>query len=519
VDGAPSRVAAKAAPAQRLVILLAEGAAMAALFAFGLVTILNTVLNNAYHFGSTLYDSTIFQTVIWRSGWALRPAPTIGDVSFLNIHFSPINYMPSAVSYVIPFDRMTYYGLVYGCAYGALLVLGYRAYRGLAPGLTGIAIATAGALAFYLSGPVSGGAWEPHQEIASAAFTIAFFLALARRWHRAAAAMLLLNAAVREDCGLLLALPLLGLWLCNWWTGRSDGLGGEKRKLLIYAAASILIAVAVFAIKRIFFHQIDVISDFYFGPDPFSHLSWKVLWERFEYTLVHLQFVWLPGAVLAAAAFWLRDWRLIVGWAAFAPYWLVNFLAKVDAYAQLISYKPFPFILTMVWPALIALGEPVPGRRRLAIVQAAVLASALVAVTDSGIELLPPLGPQHFAEAWLPQEGVDAAPVYRAFEGRLKDADLGTVRASCGALALYPYSFPVWWKSQVAPKFIGEVRRTDTIFWFDDDHDQSRTNTWLDYGNFPYYLRVFGTRLRFASRKHLDQMSAFAGALEPMSPP
>ena len=77
----------------------------------------------------------------------------------------------------------------------------------------------------------------------------------------------------------------------------------------------------------------------------------------------------------------------------------------------------------------------------------------------------------------------------------------------------------MWSKSQVAPKFIGEVRRTDTIFWFDDDRDQSRTNTWLDYGNFPYYFRVVGTRLRFASRKHLDQMSAFAGALEPMSPP
>jgi hypothetical protein len=222
----------------------------------------------------------------------------------------------------------------------------------------GIAAAAVGAVLFYLSGPVSGGAWEPHQEIASALFTIAFFLALAAHRHRAAWTMLVLNAAVREDCGLLLALPLLALWLCNRWSGRSEGLGGEHRKLLIYAGSSALISIAVFAVKRVFFHQVDIINDFYFGPDPFSHLSWILIVARFKYTLVDLQFVWMPGLVLAAAALWLRDWRLLVGWAAFTPYWLVNFVSKGDFNAQLISYKPFPFILTMVWPALIALTEP-----------------------------------------------------------------------------------------------------------------------------------------------------------------
>jgi hypothetical protein len=125
--------------------------------------------------------------------------------------------------------------------------------------------------------------------------------------------------------------------------------------------------------------------------------------------------------VLALAAIWLRDPRLFVGWGAFAPYWLVNFLAKEAVNPQLISYKPFPFILTMVWPALIALADPTPNRRSLGIVQAAVLASALIAVNDQGIEFLPPLGPAHFAEAWLPQPETAAAPIYRAFEARLRD--------------------------------------------------------------------------------------------------
>ncbi len=410
---------------------------------------------------------------------------------------------------------MTYYGVVYGCAYGALLIVAYRAYRHLVPGSAGIFIAAVGSLVFYLSGPVSSGVWEPHQEIASALFTIAFFLAFAAHRHCIAVAMLVLNASVREDCGLLLALPLLGLWICSRWTGREDGLGRERREVLLYAASSAAISVAAFAAKRAFFHEVDIISDFYFGADPFRHLSWEIVAERISYTLVYAQHLWMPGLVLAGAAIWLRDPRLLVGWITFAPYWLVNLLSKVDDYAHMVSYRPFPFILTMVWPAVIAAAETEANRRRLALVQAAVLASALVAVNDRGVELLPPLGPRHFAEAWLPQPGIEAAPIYRAFEARLKDNPLGTVRASEGALALYPYSFPVWWKSQAAPDFIGELRLTDTIFWFDDDRDQTQTDEWLDYGNYPYYFRVIGTRLRLASRKHLDRVPALAGAIEP----
>ena len=52
--------------------LAADFVAAAGLFAFVLATNLSTVLNNAYSFGGTLYDSAIFQTIIWRSGWALR---------------------------------------------------------------------------------------------------------------------------------------------------------------------------------------------------------------------------------------------------------------------------------------------------------------------------------------------------------------------------------------------------------------------------------------------------------------
>src|SRR5262245_14469038 len=104
------------------------------IFLFAVLTNVSTVLNNAYSFGSTLYDSAMFQTIIWRSGWALKPAPAVSGDSFLHTHFSPINYLPAAVSYLMPIDRMSYYGLVYGVVYGLLLLVVFIALRQLFDG-------------------------------------------------------------------------------------------------------------------------------------------------------------------------------------------------------------------------------------------------------------------------------------------------------------------------------------------------------------------------------------------------
>jgi hypothetical protein len=189
----------------------ADFSAAAGLFFFALATNIATVLNNAYAFGGTLYDSAIFQSIIWRSGWALLQAPAIAtNLSYLNVHLSPINYLPNFISYLVPIDRISYYALVYGIIYASLVVLVFHLFLHLFNQRT--LIAAAGSLAFYLSGPVNSAQWEPHEEIASALFTAGFFLAwgLERRWM--AALMLVLNAMVREDCGMLLALPLFLLW-------------------------------------------------------------------------------------------------------------------------------------------------------------------------------------------------------------------------------------------------------------------------------------------------------------------
>jgi hypothetical protein len=483
------------------------------LSAFALATNLNTVLNNAYSFGSS-YDSAIFQTMIWRSGWMLRSAAIIDpDMSYLNIHLSPISYLPNALSYFMPIDRMSYCGLVYGIIYTFLLVLVFHAFLRLYGHNT--LIAALASFAFYISGPVNSGQWEPHQEIASALFTAGFFVAwgLGRGW--IAIAMIGLNAGVREDCGMLLALPLFLLWAHERWIRRDTG-ACSSRHTFGYALFSALLSVVAFAVKRLYFNRLDTIATFYYGANPFAHLSSGVISDRLQFTILHGQYLWLPGLVLLVGAVWLRDLRLVIGWAASFPYWLFNFFSILDVSAELGGYKAFPVILTMIWPAIIALRSPQGTRSALGIVQAAVLLSATVSWENGGLRLAGPSGIDGLRWRWELRPETERAALYRAFEARLDNNSLGVARASMAALALYPYSFPRWDKSQLLSGLEDEAPRLDSILWFNGDRDQSTTQKWLERAQFQFFYRIIGTRLRLAARGPLHEVPAFAGALEPI---
>ena len=488
--------------------------AAAALFGFALFTNIATVLNNAYAFGATLYDSTIFQTIIWRSGLALRPAPAVSYNSFFNTHISPINYIPDALSYFAPIDRMSYYGIVYGIVFGLLLLTVFAALRRLFNGH--VVLGSIGTVLFYFAGEITNGQFEPHQEYASALFMIAFFSSWAMRRSRLAVAMIVLNAAVREDCGALLALPILLLALRNWWSERRCGVTQNTVRLFGFAAFSLLLSVVSFAMKLRYFNQLDVVQTFYYDawPNSFAHLSVAVITRRLRLIIFHEQFLWLPGIVLCIAGLALRDLRLPIPWVAFFPYWIFNFFSKFELSATLGSYKAFPLILMLVWPAIIGTGTT--GRRRaaLGVLQFVVLLSAAIG-WQGGV-------PPELAELkrrWLLQPETQYAEIYRMMEPRFSSEDLGRVRASGGVVALYPYSFPRFELSTVIEGREDEAGELDSLAWFAGDRDQAATDKWLAAGQFPYLYRVIGTKIFIASRNAPETMPSFVGTLEVMRRP
>jgi hypothetical protein len=91
---------------------------------------------------------------------------------------------------------------------------------------------------------------------------------------------------------------------------------------------------------------------------------------------------------------------------------------------------------------------------------------------------------------------------------------LGDVRVSESVLALYPYSFPIYYRSQVIAGAEEQAEKLDSLLWFAGDRDEPITQRWLTRGHFPYLYHIIGTRISLATRFPPDKLPAFAGMIE-----
>jgi hypothetical protein len=489
----------------------------AGIFFFAFFTQVGTVLNNAYSNGSTLFDSAIEQSILWRSGWMLTPARAIDSRSYFEMHFSPILYIPSLLSYVSPTSAMTYYGIVYGVVYGALLAFSYNLFRQISWARWAAFVA---AVVIYLSGPVVEANWEPHHEIMSSILMMGFFAAWFRGRGVLSLVLLIANAAVREDCGILLVLPLTALWLI-------DRLGGPaapfpdheiKPSAGVCAALSLGCAIAAFIAKAQLPMSLDTINTFYYVKSaPLAHLSMDLILHRLGFLAGPGLYVILGGGTLAAASLWLRDWRPMVGWFAFLPYFLFNFFSKLDVAANLGSYKSFPYVLTLVWPALLLLG-PMRGEGRLKWVQVAVLFSGCVAIHDGSLGLVRSVS--ELADRWSLRPEVSHQTDYIELTPRLAAVipNIPGLKGSQGAMALYPDLFESWRRASVTESSDAAETAADTMLWFEGDRDAEAVRQWLGKRREMRHYRVIGTRLVWSTNRSEGEFSTLLPVLERVAP-
>jgi len=160
------------------------------------------------------------------------------------------------------------------------------------------------------------------------------------------------------------------------------------------------------------------------------------------------------------------------------------------------------------------LGRGGAERRALGLLQMAVLLAAVVTWEDGGVRVAAPAGLEGLANRWLLHKETDQAELYRSFESRIEGGNLGNTRASAGVLALYPYSFPIYYRSQVMAGAQAQAEQLDSLLWFAGDRDEAVSEQWLTSGHFPYLYHVIGTRMSLATRLPPDKLPSFAGAIE-----
>ena len=368
------------------------------------------------------------------------------------------------------------------------------------------------------SGAVTSPQWEPHQEIVCSLAMILFFRAWARAKYRLALGWLLFNSLVREDAGPLLACPLGLLVLADlFWKEPNDSEGRKQRikNGIAFCILAVALSALAFAFQKIFYPNFDLINELYYPTkNPFGHLTpWLVL-ERWDYTVLHRQYIWLPCLFLLVGGMYLKDAKLVAGSLAYIPYWLVCFFAKLKVAGTLESYKTFPFILIMLWPAFFS-QKGSRKRNSYAVLQILLLVAGLVGWDGDKVVLLDPFGPELLLTRWSPQPEWQSARDYKRF-GRIfrkSKAAFGDYKASNGVISMYPYDFPLWTKSQISVFKPEELKSIDTIIWFEGDRDNAAVYATLKRQHLPHLFQVQNTKLLIGSKKELMKNDDFKKVL------
>jgi hypothetical protein len=321
---------------------------LAGLIAFILV---RTSVLNVFYSAGDMIDPGWFSTLAWHSTWRLAGPPAFSG-SFFADHMSPIFWLTSAVSYVLPLPKIEFFAAVLGATYALFAAGVCRAWQmgderaGLAQGLAAVAIA----LAATFSAVGMQALRLPHHEMMIPAFGLWFFIAMAERSYRWAAVWFVLCLMVREDAGFHLAgiLVLWGLAVTFYRQAYS-----EARPIWYFAIAALGYAALAFLFMHTAFAP-NVFSRVYSGDPPWHHLTAQFLSERFWFYLTERSYATLPLLVTLVWAAFSRNPLLPLGYIACLPWMAMHFLAFGYTSGTLSYYYSFPLWLGLAWP-LVAL--------------------------------------------------------------------------------------------------------------------------------------------------------------------
>jgi hypothetical protein len=347
--------------------------------------------------------------------------------SFYELYVSPLTSLFSAVSYVMPFQRLEWFTIVQAAVYAPLGAAVYMIASRFEPEskLRRLPVTFAAAVTFAFSGFTLSMVGFPHFEAAMPAFASLMLGAIVTGRMRLAWTFLAFTAAVRQDGGFVAATTLIPLLYLSW---RGVAMPATRRQLVVMFAAAVGASVAAIVFQKLVFHPFPRLTQAYLGDPPYAHLTLSLLADRAEQFLDINKVIYFPFIATVAVAAIRRDARYLLGWAGAAPWFVFDFTAIEDSKAQFFAYGVGPFVMAVLWVYLYG-AHLAPAERR---PRAIVLEGAFVGVclaSTVGAYLSHPTGFEFTTKDMVVAQHMDRAAVH-AFVDALHDhrASLGRLR-------------------------------------------------------------------------------------------
>jgi hypothetical protein len=482
---------------------------------FGLIAIgvpfaigASNILNHFYRDGAYLMDSGLLAYMMSPENSEMLMPPSLGGFSFFKFHVSPMLWLLSQVSGLLPLTPPQFFALFIGTCQALVAAAVFWALVGPV-GLRGMGVAVASilAIAFANSGLAIAILRFPHYEILIVAATMLFLVALHERRHGLAMLFVLVALLTREDAGFHIAVTLAAIIAIRRWLGLDRR--GEAVMIRFLVTAFLYSAVAM-GLQRMAFPDQTSFARIYAGDPPFAHVTAELLASRVAGWLAYRSYIFLPCMVAASWAILRRNGYLMAGYAAALP-WLVIHLAAISALAgTLSSYYGFPMMVASSWPLLgILQGSAVATtimRREVVIGFSLMIAASFTALTvqhnPNGIGFAATFAPPPDMAA---QHGVERALA------ALRESHwaLGSVLADDGVVSLAPAVF------KPAETFWGPAQpRHDTVIYFATGFQAREARQQARASRLTREYQVTGTNIRIVSDRRLESIHGLAPLIE-----
>ncbi|HTJ90944.1 MAG TPA: hypothetical protein VL356_12305 [Acidocella sp.] len=314
-----------------------------------------------YRRGAALYDPGWFAWLS-RNGiaWPL-PNPALIGGSFLAIHVSPIFFLTSALSGLIPGAPYAIWFCLWFSAWLPLLWLALFSLTGGIPGLS-VSRRTIMASVLSLNGITFSMVGFPHIESFIPPLLFGTVVACLRRKRYGFIVACLAFAvalAVREDAGLHAALAFASLAMIM-------PIRRGAFSLLSLAAVGVAYSLAVLVAQHLLFtHGGASLGGVYLGHPMFSTVTLRLLAHRLVYWATARSYVFVPLGLLLFIAARARDWQLGLGVLIAMPWTALSLIAVSPLAGELYGYYAFPLMIPCFWPMLVASISPEADPRRL----------------------------------------------------------------------------------------------------------------------------------------------------------
>lgn len=313
------------------------------------------IFNQFYVRGAYYLDMGWYSYLVGHNFRFLNPLPmksAIGRYMWAT-HMYGFADLFSLVSYITSLPGQIIFSVFVGIAFGFLSLFAYVTLLRKNVNIVNIIFAILFGISLLFTQIVSSIEAYPHFEIWNAVLTLWFFHFYIKKYYKTALILLFLACLTREEVGLEIFGIFFMLFFVKFIFYKNRDIEIDLGFIgLLFGTLAAFISIVIVIIQHHVFSGAYLFKEEYLGTPIYAHLNSGEILNRLRYIMENKIDIYAPFFLLLFVSYIFKNWFLMVGYFAAAPWFVVNLLAVRSTLAHFFAYYAYPFLTAVLWPLI-----------------------------------------------------------------------------------------------------------------------------------------------------------------------